>query len=52
VQYASAAGTSWQVTKLSGNAVLQPGQYFLVQEAVGTGGTDDLPTRIRPAPWR
>jgi hypothetical protein len=40
VQYASAAGTSWQVTKLSGNAVLQPGQYFLVQEAVGTGGTD------------
>lgn len=44
VQYASAAGTSWQVTKLSGNTVLQPGQYFLVQEAVGTGGTDDLPT--------
>jgi predicted extracellular nuclease len=44
VQYASAAGSSWQITKLSGNTVLQPGQYFLVQEAAGTGGTVDLPT--------
>ncbi|MRW82627.1 ExeM/NucH family extracellular endonuclease [Pseudoduganella sp. FT26W] len=44
VQYASAAGTSWQVTKLSGKTVLQPGQYFLVQESAGTGGTVDLPT--------
>jgi predicted extracellular nuclease len=43
VQYASATGSSWQVTKLAGNTVLQPGQYFLVQEAVGTGGTDSLP---------
>ncbi|TFW18992.1 ExeM/NucH family extracellular endonuclease [Duganella callida] len=43
VQYASAAGSSWQVTKL-GNVKLQPGQYYLVQEAVGAGGTDPLPT--------
>lgn len=42
VQYASASGTSWQVTKLSGT--LQPGQYYLVQEAAGTGGTTALPT--------
>lgn len=42
VQYASAAGTSWQVTPLTG--VLKPGQYYLVQQAVGAGGTDALPT--------
>lgn len=43
VQYASAAGTSWQVTTLP-NVTLQPGQYFLVQQAAGTGGTTNLPT--------
>jgi len=41
VQYASAVGTSWQATSLSGS--LAPGQYLLVQEAAGTGGTADLP---------
>jgi uncharacterized protein len=41
VQYASAAGTTWQVTPLSGS--LAPGQYFLVQEAQGAGGTTNLP---------
>lgn len=41
VQYASSTGTSWQRTNLSGT--LQPGQYFLVQEAAGAGGTVDLP---------
>ena len=41
VQYASAAGTSWTITALSGT--VQPGQYFLVQERNGTGGTVDLP---------
>src|SRR6476661_2917198 len=30
VQYASATGTSWQVTPLT-NVTLQPGQYYLVQ---------------------
>ena len=42
VQYASSAGSSWQVTNLSGT--LAPGQYYLVQEAAGTGGTTNLPT--------
>ena len=41
VQYASYNGSSWQVTNLSGT--IQPGQYFLVQEAAGAGGTVDLP---------
>ncbi len=45
VQYASATGTgsfSSSVTVLSGT--IQPGQYFLVQEAAGAGGTAALPT--------
>ncbi len=42
VQYASATGTTWQKTTLSGT--IQPGQYFLVQQAVGAGGTTNLPT--------
>jgi hypothetical protein len=37
VQYASASGSSWQVTALSGT--IQPGHYYLVQEAAGSGGT-------------
>jgi predicted extracellular nuclease len=41
VQYASSTGTSWAVTTLSGT--LQPGQYYLVQQSAGTGGTLDLP---------
>lgn len=42
VQYASAAGTSWQVTVLSGT--IAPNGFFLVQEAAGAGGTTPLPT--------
>jgi len=42
VQYASAAGTTWQVTNLSGT--IPAGGYYLVQEAVGSGGTTALPT--------
>ncbi|HEX2092168.1 MAG TPA: DNA/RNA non-specific endonuclease [Longimicrobiaceae bacterium] len=42
VQYASASGSTWQVTPLSGT--IQPGGYYLVQEAAGTGGTTSLPT--------
>lgn len=41
VQYASAGGTTWQVTTLSGS--IAPGQYYLVQEAAGAGGTTNLP---------
>jgi DNA/RNA endonuclease G (NUC1) len=42
VQYASAAGTSWQVTNLSGT--IAAGGYYLVQESQGAGGTTALPT--------
>jgi uncharacterized repeat protein (TIGR01451 family) len=41
LQYASALGSSWDRTLLSG--VIQPGQYYLVQEAQGNGGTAALP---------
>ena len=43
VQYASTTGNSWQVTT-GFSKTLQPGQYFLIQEAQGTGGTTSLPT--------
>jgi predicted extracellular nuclease len=42
VQYASAAGTTWQVTKLPASVTLAAGQYYLVHEAMGSGGTDAL----------
>ena len=41
VQYASSAGSSWQKTSLAGT--LAPGEYYLVQEAQGAGGTVSLP---------
>ena len=42
VQYASATGSSWQVTALSGS--IPAGGYYLVKEAAGSGGTTALPT--------
>src|SRR5579859_9312 len=42
VQYASAAGTSYAVTPLTGS--IPAGSHYLVQEAAGTGGTTALPT--------
>ncbi|MGI9089766.1 MAG: DNA/RNA non-specific endonuclease [Gemmatimonadaceae bacterium] len=42
VQYASSAGTTWQVTSLTGT--IASGHYYLVQESAGTGGTTSLPT--------
>lgn len=42
VQYASATGSTWQVTNLT-NFTLQPGQYYLIQQAQGSGGSVDLP---------
>ncbi|WP_190285707.1 lamin tail domain-containing protein [Montanilutibacter psychrotolerans] len=42
VQYASAAGTSWQVTPLTGT--IAPGGYYLVKQADGTGAAAPLPT--------
>lgn len=41
LQYASAAGSTWQRTNLSGT--IPAGGYYLVQEAAGGGGTVDLP---------
>ncbi|MEP7157863.1 MAG: ExeM/NucH family extracellular endonuclease [Chloroflexota bacterium] len=41
VQYASATGSSWQVTNLSGS--IASGGYYLIREAAGAGGTVDLP---------
>lgn len=41
VQYASATGTSWQRTALSGS--IAPGATYLVGEAAGSGGTTALP---------
>ncbi|MDD5543840.1 MAG: Ig-like domain repeat protein [Acidobacteriia bacterium] len=43
VQYTSATGAAWQVTNLTGVS-LQPGQYYLIQEAQGSGGSANLPT--------
>lgn len=43
VQYASSTGSTWQVTALP-NVTLQPGQFFLIQEAQGAGGSQNLPT--------
>ncbi|WP_412468215.1 lamin tail domain-containing protein [Pedobacter sp. KLB.chiD] len=42
VQYASATGTSWQVTTLSGS--IAPKGFYLIQQAAGSGGTTNLPT--------
>ncbi|MDF2649329.1 MAG: 5-nucleotidase [Paenibacillus sp.] len=42
VQYTSASGTSYQVTKLTGS--IDAKGYYLVQQAKGNGGTLDLPT--------
>ena len=42
VQYASATGSTWQVTPLSGT--LAAHHYYLVQEAKGSGGTTALPS--------
>lgn len=42
VQYASSAGSTWQVTAISGT--LPAGGYYLVQQAQGAGGSQALPT--------
>ena len=41
VQYAPAAGATWQVAAIDGT--IEPGRYFLVQLAAGAGGTQSLP---------
>ena len=56
IQYASATGTgnfgstATQITELP-SVTVQPGQYYLVREGVGTGGTVDVPADfIDPSP--
>ncbi|MEK7409413.1 MAG: lamin tail domain-containing protein, partial [Acidobacteriota bacterium] len=41
VQYASSTGDTWQVTPLTGS--IAPGQYYLIQQAQGAGGSVNLP---------
>ena len=46
IQQASATATTWNITNLcpaNGSCILQPGHYYLVQEAQGAGGTTALP---------
>jgi predicted extracellular nuclease len=43
VQYASSAGTSWQVSAIPAGTVLKAGQYYLIRQAAGTGGSKDVP---------
>src|SRR5688500_11534521 len=42
IQYASTNGSTWQRTNLSG--LISAGQYYLIQQAQGAGGTVNLPT--------
>jgi uncharacterized protein len=42
VQYASAAGSTWQVTQLTGS--IAPGAAYLVQEGAGAGNGQPMPT--------
>ncbi len=46
VQYASSAGSTWATTAIPAGVTLQPGQYYLVAEALGAGGTVDLTADI------
>jgi predicted extracellular nuclease len=39
VQYASATGTSWALTKIPAGTMLQPGRYLLISEAAGSSTT-------------
>ncbi len=41
IQYAGSAATAYQSTALGG--ALQPGQYYLIQQSAGAGGTMNLP---------
>ena len=43
VQYASNSGSTWAVTNLT-SVVLQPGQYYLIQQAAGGTPSGSLPT--------
>lgn len=45
VQYASATGSTWTTankTDIPASTTLAPGQYYLIRQAAGTGGTSDI----------
>ncbi|HEX8093201.1 ExeM/NucH family extracellular endonuclease, partial [Jatrophihabitans sp.] len=44
VQYASATGTSWATTALTGT--LPAGTHYVVRESQGSGGTTDVPSDV------
>jgi hypothetical protein len=44
VQYSSASGATFSGITLLPNFLLQPGQYFLIQQGQGSGGTVALPS--------
>ena len=44
VQYASATGTSWATTAVTGT--LPAGAHYIVRESQGTGGTTDVPADV------
>jgi len=46
VQYASSGGSSWQVTGIPAGTQLQAGQYLLIRQQAGAGGTVDVPGDI------
>ncbi|MEW5719539.1 MAG: lamin tail domain-containing protein, partial [Chloroflexota bacterium] len=48
VQYASAAGSSWTTTTLSGS--IAPGQYYLIRQAAGTSCGGSPCGAVLPAP--
>ncbi|MFZ5527114.1 MAG: ExeM/NucH family extracellular endonuclease [Pseudomonadota bacterium] len=44
VHYAASTGNNWSNKTTLGNLTLQPGQYLLIAQGAGTGGTQDLPS--------
>ncbi len=44
VQYASAIGTTWQLTTIPADVVLAPGQYYLIAEGPAGVNGEPLPT--------
>lgn len=43
VQYASSAGSSWNKSEIPAGVVLKAGQYYLIRQSQGSGGTRDVP---------
>jgi predicted extracellular nuclease len=43
VQYASAGGNTWAVTKIGTNIKLEPGQYYLIRQGAGSAAVPDTP---------